>query len=175
LRTSFKAELWAVVTGLELAWSMGETDSALVVALISKDYVKADANSALITKAREYISREWDVWIQHAYREANNGADWLINFGLIYIFPFSFLEQYPKPFILIIFHQCLLFKQFSTHGLAQKPFLPSTILALNLMAIPQCPTIPRKGLKITLAQNKLGFIHVWASLYLRLTARASQR
>jgi hypothetical protein len=122
LRTSFKAELWAVVTGLELAWSMGETDSALVAALISKDHVKADANSALITKAREYISREWDVWIQHACREANNGADWLINFGLIYIFPFSFLEQYPKPFILIIFHQCLLFKQFSTHGLAHKPF-----------------------------------------------------
>lgn len=53
LCTSVKAELWAVVTGLELAWSMGETDSALVAALISKDHVKADANSALITKARE--------------------------------------------------------------------------------------------------------------------------
>jgi ribonuclease HI len=59
LCTSVKAELWAVVTGLELAWSMGlrrlilETDSAVLVALLLKEYVKADANSALITKARE--------------------------------------------------------------------------------------------------------------------------
>jgi hypothetical protein len=30
-----------------------ETDSAVLVALLLKEYVKADANSALITKARE--------------------------------------------------------------------------------------------------------------------------
>jgi hypothetical protein len=44
--------------------------------------VKVDANFALISKAREALSRDWKVQVQHTYREANAAADWLAYFGL---------------------------------------------------------------------------------------------
>jgi ribonuclease HI len=86
--TSVRAELWTVITGLELAWSLGfrkiilESNSLVVVGLLLKQSVKADANFALVNRAREALSRDWVVQVQHSYREANAAADWLANFGL---------------------------------------------------------------------------------------------
>jgi ribonuclease HI len=63
--TSVRAELWAVVTGLDLAWTLGlcqvilDTDSILVVGLITKSTTKSDSNNALITQVKEALAREW--------------------------------------------------------------------------------------------------------------------
>lgn len=86
--TSVRAELWAVITELELAWSLGfhkiilESDSLVVVGLLLKQSVKVDANFALVNRAREALRRDWVVQVQHSYREANTAANWLANFGI---------------------------------------------------------------------------------------------
>jgi ribonuclease HI len=54
----------AVFTGLELAWSKGyqklivESDSAIVMDLITKDKINIDRNYCLITKARNLLAKE---------------------------------------------------------------------------------------------------------------------
>lgn len=51
-------------TGLELAWSKGyqklivESDSAIVMDLITKDKINIDRNYCLITKARNLLAKE---------------------------------------------------------------------------------------------------------------------
>ena len=77
-----------MITGLELAWSLGfpkiilESNSLVVVGLLLKQSVKADTNFALVNRAREALSRDWVVQVQHSYREANATVDWLANFEL---------------------------------------------------------------------------------------------
>lgn len=46
-----------------------ESDSELVVDLLSPDMVKIDANYVLITKVREVLKLAWDIYvkIQHAH------------------------------------------------------------------------------------------------------------
>jgi ribonuclease HI len=62
--TSVRAELWTVITGLELASSLGfrkiilESDFLVVVGLLLKQSVKDDANFALVNRAREALSRD---------------------------------------------------------------------------------------------------------------------
>jgi hypothetical protein len=34
-------------------------------------------NFTLITKAKELLKGNWDVQVQHAFREASEAADWL--------------------------------------------------------------------------------------------------
>lgn len=85
---SVRAELCAITAGLEIAWSRGitkliiEWDSELVIDCITKESIKMDANYILIVKARELLKRDWEVVVQHAFREANSVADCLANFGL---------------------------------------------------------------------------------------------
>jgi ribonuclease HI len=85
---SARAELCAITAGLEIAWSRGitkriiEWDSELVIDCITKESIKMDANYILIVKARELLKRDWEVVVQHAFREANLVADCLANFGL---------------------------------------------------------------------------------------------
>jgi len=80
--------LCAVITWLELAYSLGlrriilESNSLLVVHLITKNIVKVDANYALINKVKAILDREWEVKRQHIFREATAVAEWLANFGL---------------------------------------------------------------------------------------------
>lgn len=87
--TSVRAELWAVVTGLDLAWTLGlcqvilDTDSILVVGLITKSTTKSDSNNALITQVKEALAREWEIRVQHTLQEGNTAADRLANYGSI--------------------------------------------------------------------------------------------
>lgn len=73
--TSVRAELWAAVTGLDLAWTLGlcqvilETDSILVVGLITRSTTKSDSNNALITQVKEALAREWEIIVQHTLQE----------------------------------------------------------------------------------------------------------
>jgi len=65
--TSVRAELWAVITGLELTWFLSfrkiilESDFLVVVCLLLKQFVKADANFTLVNRAREALSKDWVV------------------------------------------------------------------------------------------------------------------
>lgn len=69
MRSSVKAKLWTVITGLELAWLLGlkkvilESDFAIVVVLITKEIVKIDMNYSMIMKAMSLFAREWKVQI----------------------------------------------------------------------------------------------------------------
>ena len=62
--TSVRAESWVVITGLEQAWFFGfrkiilESDFLGVVGLLLKQFVKADANFALVNRARDALSRD---------------------------------------------------------------------------------------------------------------------
>lgn len=73
MRSSVKAELWTVITGLDrarlVAWLLGlkkvilESDFAIVVVLITKEIVKIDMNYSMIMKAKSLFAREWKVQI----------------------------------------------------------------------------------------------------------------
>ena len=75
-------------SGCELEWMLGfqklilESDSKLVVHLITREYGELDSNFSLIIKAKELPAREWVVKVQHAFREANAAAYWLDSLGL---------------------------------------------------------------------------------------------
>jgi hypothetical protein len=41
-----------------------------------------DANYTMVNRAKEILSRKWEVRVQHTFRKANTAAaDWLSNFG----------------------------------------------------------------------------------------------
>ncbi|XP_012468588.1 uncharacterized protein LOC105786617 [Gossypium raimondii] len=62
-----EAMMWGVVEGLMLAWMSGQR-SIDVVSMLTSDAKDGEIN--LIRKARHYLN-EWDVVIQHVYREGN--------------------------------------------------------------------------------------------------------
>ena len=72
--SSIKSELWVVIIGLEFAWSFGicqlilESDSFVVVNFIAQQGAKLDSNYALVTKAQEFLGRDWTVRIHHTNR-----------------------------------------------------------------------------------------------------------
>ncbi|MBA0836671.1 hypothetical protein Goarm_008866, partial [Gossypium armourianum] len=69
--------MWDVVEGLMLAWRSGqrrlilEVDSIDVVNVLTNNAKDGEIN--LIRKAWDYL-KEWDVVIQHVYREDNKLA-----------------------------------------------------------------------------------------------------
>ena len=82
------AELWAVIQGLSLGWSLEikklilEVDSMLVVNWLKK-VSACDSNQAnLIHICLDFLRRNWEVQISHIYREGNQLADYLVNKAL---------------------------------------------------------------------------------------------
>ncbi|CAN1804498.1 Putative ribonuclease H protein At1g65750 [Linum perenne] len=82
-----RAELTGVVIGLERAWNIGirqvevQTDSAVVVKLVSKDALGEHQHATLVSRLRNLIQRSWQVSVKFIYREANHLADSLANKG----------------------------------------------------------------------------------------------
>ncbi|CAN1194412.1 Putative ribonuclease H protein At1g65750 [Linum perenne] len=82
-----RAELTGVVIGMERAWDIGirnievQTDSAVVVNLVSKDALGDHQHAALTSKFKNLIRRDWQVSVKFIYREANHLADSLANRG----------------------------------------------------------------------------------------------
>ncbi|CAN1325899.1 Putative ribonuclease H protein At1g65750, partial [Linum perenne] len=82
-----RAELRGILDGMRLAWDNGirklciQTDSRAAVAILEKDDLHGHRHSALVEQFRALKGRAWDVSIKHIYREANNAADYLANFG----------------------------------------------------------------------------------------------
>ena len=84
-----RAELMAVLRGLNVAWNGGHrkivlsVDSEVVVRMLEGD---PPTNSPYIHIIRKCIAlirnRDWVVQVEHCYREANRAADWLANYGV---------------------------------------------------------------------------------------------
>lgn len=85
---SFRAEIWAIVHGLELAWNKGfkflivESDShALISALTSVDNTK-DGFCKLSRRVGSLQKHDWQLKFKHNFREGNKCADWIANKGI---------------------------------------------------------------------------------------------
>ncbi|CAN1797499.1 Putative ribonuclease H protein At1g65750 [Linum perenne] len=78
---------------MNLAWNQGvrnlmiQTDSACVVQLLQNTMNFDHQHTSLILQFEELLPRDWEVKIQHVYREGNFLADHLANIG--HLFPFG--------------------------------------------------------------------------------------
>ncbi|KAL9414398.1 hypothetical protein AB3S75_042799 [Citrus x aurantiifolia] len=79
------AELWGLYQGLVLAWDAGikcllvEVDSLCVSQMISKQVVVPNVSHALVVAVRDLLNRNWQVSLNHIFREANSVADFMAN------------------------------------------------------------------------------------------------
>lgn len=85
--TALVAELWGVLLGLRLAWSMSvhhlllETDSKSVAELLQAEVV-CHRHWELIIPIKELLTPNWNVEVKHIYREANKYVDFLADTAL---------------------------------------------------------------------------------------------
>ncbi|CAN1165503.1 Putative ribonuclease H protein At1g65750 [Linum perenne] len=88
-----RAELHGILDGMKLAWNQGvlnlmiQTDSACAVQLLQNTRNFDHQHASLILQFEELFRRDWEVKIQHVYREGNFLADHLSNIG--HLFPFG--------------------------------------------------------------------------------------
>ncbi|KAK7268446.1 hypothetical protein RIF29_21144 [Crotalaria pallida] len=103
------AEIWGLYHGLLMAWNLQftrviiETDSFIAVQLLV--YVltitnKVDKCPNPIALCHELIQRDWEVKVQHIFREGNVCASWLANDGchagnVVYLEP-------PKELVVLL-------------------------------------------------------------------------
>ncbi|CAN1165036.1 Putative ribonuclease H protein At1g65750, partial [Linum perenne] len=82
-----RAEICGVVEGMSLAWEKGihklriQSDSTLVVSLLSRDSQTNHQFATLVWRFKELLVREWEITINHIYSEANMATDFLANAG----------------------------------------------------------------------------------------------
>ena len=81
-------ELATIRQGLEMAWNMSynflhlELDSKVVLSWLTNNNVNYPTNMlSLICDCRNLLAQEWEVHVQHVYREANGCADELAKRG----------------------------------------------------------------------------------------------
>ncbi|CAN0824496.1 Putative ribonuclease H protein At1g65750, partial [Linum grandiflorum] len=73
-------EMQAIVNGMQLAWTLGirrlqvQFDSRTAISILSKDSELRHQHAALVIQFKE-----WEVTLNHIYREANCAADYLAN------------------------------------------------------------------------------------------------
>ncbi|MCH79377.1 putative non-LTR retroelement reverse transcriptase [Trifolium medium] len=84
---AFIAELWGVFEGLKYARSLGynaidlNVDSMIVVQAIRTGKTRSILGHNLVKNIMRLMRLDWDVTINHVYREANYCVDALANFG----------------------------------------------------------------------------------------------
>ncbi|KAJ8762621.1 hypothetical protein K2173_008060 [Erythroxylum novogranatense] len=99
--TSFVAELWAIKVGLLMAWEKGyrrvrlQVDSLTIVSMLKTGKSPRSLNSALFRDIYGLLRRDWQVEMQHIYREANQCADRLANIALGYPLGVHWLHTCP--------------------------------------------------------------------------------
>ncbi|CAN0917038.1 Putative ribonuclease H protein At1g65750 [Linum grandiflorum] len=87
-----RAEMRAIVDGLQLAWTLGirrirvQSDSIAAIAILAKDFELEHQHAALVLQFKELCSRHWEVHLSHSYREANYAADYLANLGHSFLY-----------------------------------------------------------------------------------------
>ena len=103
LTTNNLAELAAVRQGLEMAWAKGtkhlqlELDSKVVLIWLTNLCVNYLTNMLpLICDCRNLLTLEWEVHVQHVYREANGCANALAKRGTRQRTLETVYEHYPS-------------------------------------------------------------------------------
>jgi ribonuclease HI len=97
----FVAELWGVYEGLKYVKNMGFTavevnvDSLAVVEALKRKTKSNVTGGALINRIRQIMNLDWEVDVQHAYRESNQCADALANEGCSLCEETQFFEECP--------------------------------------------------------------------------------
>ncbi|PKI56643.1 hypothetical protein CRG98_022955 [Punica granatum] len=88
IATAIVAELWGVLSGLELAWELDywhvllDVDSLLVTRLIAGSRPGALQLRTIVREIRLWLERDWHVEVSHQYREGNSVADWMARWSL---------------------------------------------------------------------------------------------
>lgn len=101
------AETCAGVYGLELAWKTGhqkiiwELDSLLLVNMI-KDQLTNQCFAPLLHRITDLLKREWEVSMQHVYREANKCAKLLVSLGHMKMLGVHELTQPPQDLVNLL-------------------------------------------------------------------------
>ena len=86
--SSLQAELLALIDGLELAWNEGhmfvkvEVDCLLALNLLKQEGKQVNVFSSFIRQILSLFGRDWQIEIQHVYREGNKCADYLATYAL---------------------------------------------------------------------------------------------
>jgi len=114
--SSVKAELLALLHGLKLAKDQGvtklivHTDSQVAFRKLNVLTTKNCAYRYLISKCQEFLQNpDWEVVLEHCYRESNQAADFLANVGVLQSSASVILEVPPAPLrkILAIDNLCV--------------------------------------------------------------------
>ncbi|CAN1163136.1 Putative ribonuclease H protein At1g65750 [Linum perenne] len=88
-----RAELRGILEGMNLAWNCGvrklmiQTDSACAIQLLRDMRNYDHQHASLMLQFEEMLKHDWEVKMQHIYREGNFLADHLANIG--HLFPFG--------------------------------------------------------------------------------------
>ena len=100
ITSSFEAELWGLIYGLQLALSLNisellvDLDSAALVSLFADPQTPTRELSNLMLKGRHLVSCFDSITFHHTLREGNQAADFLANLGHS-IAPGLLLHQTP--------------------------------------------------------------------------------
>ncbi|CAN1120866.1 Putative ribonuclease H protein At1g65750 [Linum perenne] len=82
-----RAEMRGIVDGMTIAWNHGirklqiQSDSVTAVRMLSDALWLNHQHFNLVRSFQELKARNWEVSIEHIYREANNAADFIANSG----------------------------------------------------------------------------------------------
>ncbi|CAN1314879.1 Putative ribonuclease H protein At1g65750 [Linum perenne] len=83
-----RAEIRGALEGIRRAWMEGfrkvevQMDSQAAMAILLDSRPSIDHHHALeVFEFRDWMNKDWELWLKHIYREANQAADYLANFG----------------------------------------------------------------------------------------------
>lgn len=99
---SLKAELLALLHGIEVAWDKGArdvlcfSDSSLAVLAVEKGVGQFHVYAPIIQSIRDGIQRDWRFRLAHTLREANQPANWLAKEDAKQNAPWQLLEEAPS-------------------------------------------------------------------------------
>ncbi|KAF7826588.1 ribonuclease H [Senna tora] len=85
--SSINAEVWGILTGLQVAWDLGvsgvilESDSLTAINFIKNGVPPSHPLSLIFAQIQNFVARDWDVSFCHTLREGNRVANCLANFS----------------------------------------------------------------------------------------------
>ncbi|XVF22870.1 hypothetical protein REPUB_Repub12eG0208500 [Reevesia pubescens] len=103
-----QAELYAIFSGLNLAWQRGykkvilESDSMLAVNKVNKPLEERDPLTRIIIKCKRLLLLDWDCNVCHIYREGHRCADMLADLAKKCVWGLTVLDDPPSTIYQIM-------------------------------------------------------------------------
>ncbi|GAU15867.1 hypothetical protein TSUD_40880 [Trifolium subterraneum] len=104
------AEMWGMYLGMGLALRQGithlpvDSDSKVLVDMVTGNCTMNGSIPTLVRRIRDLKSMNWQVHINHTWREGNKSTDWLANFSLsLNSFELHVLEAPPRDLKRLLF------------------------------------------------------------------------